>query len=233
MAKSGSSAYHAHMTIGDGPNRFPAKHTTPSWVAPNAPVVQLDRMPDDAFRFIALDVETSCNDMASICQIGIACVGIGNRIQTFSMLIDPEKRFARFNINLHGIGPDTVAGAPTFPEAWALFFPLLRKHALVQHSHFDACAIAAVCDAYGLPAPDLSWNNSVTVAKRAWPELKGNGGYGLASLKKHLDLKFRHHDAEEDARAAALVVLHAEAHLNRKLAQLSRARPNLQRALPL
>ena len=43
-----------------------------------------------------------------------------------------------------------------------------------------------------------------------WPELKGNGGHGLASLKSHLNLQFHHHDGEEDARAAAEIVLLAE-----------------------
>ena len=38
----------------------------------------------------------------------------------------------------------------------------------------------------------------------------GNGGHGLASLKQHLGLVFDHHDAGEDARAAAEVVLRAE-----------------------
>jgi DNA polymerase III epsilon subunit-like protein len=41
--------------------------------------------------------------------------------------------------------------------------------------------------------------------------LKGNGDHGLASLKGYLGLSFEHHDAGEDARAAAEVVLYAEA----------------------
>ena len=49
--------------------------------------------------------------------------------------------------------------------------------------------------------------------QQARPELKGNGGHGLANLKRTLNLQFHHHDAGEDARAAALVVLHAEKHL--------------------
>lgn len=40
--------------------------------------------------------------------------------------------------------------------------------------------------------------------------MRGNGGHGLASLKQHLGLVFEHHDAGEDARAAAEVVLRAE-----------------------
>jgi DNA polymerase-3 subunit epsilon len=52
--------------------------------------------------------------------------------------------------------------------------------------------------------------DSLIVARRAWPELRGNGGHGLGNPKTYLGLNFEHHDAEEDARAAAEVVLHAE-----------------------
>ena len=171
------------------------------------------RVPAGSFRFIALDVETACSDAASICQIGLACVKPDNEIQTFSMLVNPGTRFDPFNIQLHGIGPELVADAPRFPDALAALMPLLTSHHLVQHSNFDKQAMAAACSSCGMTAPDLRWSNSVTIARRAWPELKGNGGHGLASLKRRLNLEFHHHDAGEDARAAALVVLHAEAHL--------------------
>ena len=171
------------------------------------------RIPEGRFRFIALDVETACSDAASICQIGLACVQPDNQIQTFSMLVNPGTRFDPFNIQLHGIGPELVADAPRFPDALAALMPLLTSHHLVQHSNFDKQAMAAACSSCGMTAPDLRWSNSVTIARRAWPELKGNGGHGLASLKRRLNLEFHHHDAGEDARAAALVVLHAEAHL--------------------
>jgi DNA polymerase III epsilon subunit-like protein len=61
-----------------------------------------------------------------------------------------------------------------------------------------------------LSVPEWIWKDSVQVARKAWPELTGNGGHGLASLKRYLGLAFEHHDAGEDARAAAEVVLHAE-----------------------
>ena len=57
--------------------------------------------------------------------------------------------------------------------------------------------------------------NSVTIARKAWPEWLGNGGHGLGHLKKALSLNFTHHDAGEDARAAAQVVLLAEERLQR------------------
>lgn len=170
-------------------------------------------IPDSDFRFIALDVETACSDAGSICQIGLACVFPDNQIHTFSSLVNPGTRFDPFNIRLHGIGPDHVHGAPRFDELLNHLFPLLSQHHLVQHSNFDKQAVNAACRSCGMEPPDFRWADSVTIARRAWPELKGNGGHGLGNLKKVLDLDFHHHDAGEDARAAALVVLHAEAHL--------------------
>lgn len=172
-----------------------------------------NRVPDGSFRFVALDVETACSDAASICQIGLACVQQDNQIQTFSMLVNPGTRFDAFNIQLHGIGPDHVADAPRFPDALTALLPLLTRHHLIQHSNFDKQAMNAACGFCGINAPDLRWNDSVQIARRAWPELKGNGGHGLANLKRTLHLQFHHHDAGEDARAAAMVVLHAELHL--------------------
>ena len=178
------------------------------------------RVPEGSFRFVALDVETACSDAASICQIGLACVQPDNQIQTFSMLVNPGTRFDAFNIQLHGIGPDHVADAPRFPDALDALLPLLTRHHLIQHSNFDKQAVTAACGFCGIATPDFRWSDSVTIARRAWPELKGNGGHGLANLKRTLKLQFHHHDAGEDARAAALVVLHAEKHLSMPFEQL-------------
>lgn len=178
------------------------------------------RVPEGSFRFVALDVETACSDAASICQIGLACVQSDNQIQTFSMLVNPGTQFDAFNIQLHGIGPDHVADAPRFPDALDALLPLLTRHHLIQHSNFDKQAMNAACGFCGIDAPDLRWSDSVQIARRAWPELKGNGGHGLANLKRTLNLQFHHHDAGEDARAAAMVVLHAELHLRLSFEEL-------------
>jgi DNA polymerase-3 subunit epsilon len=170
-------------------------------------------IPEGDFRFIALDVETACSDAGSICQIGLACVTSDNSIHSFSTLVNPGTRFDAFNTQLHGIGPKHVAGAPRFGEALGDLFPLLSRHHLVQHSSFDKRAVAASCLSCGIEAPNFHWSDSVQIARRAWPELKGNGGHGLGNLKKVLRLNFDHHDAGEDARAAAMVVLLAEARL--------------------
>ncbi|MFC4214395.1 3'-5' exonuclease [Pseudophaeobacter arcticus] len=190
-------------------------------------------LPAGPFRFIALDVETASRDSASICQIGIACVRSDNHIETFTTYVNPEQSFAPFNTELHGISAETVATAPSFPEAWGQLKPLLQLHHLVQHSGFDSKAISAACRAYRLPNADLSWSDSVKIARRAWPEFKGNGGHGLANLKRQLGLSFRHHDAGEDARAAAEVVLLAEGQLGQSFDRISGTARKAQFSLPL
>lgn len=189
-------------------------------------------LPPGPFRFVALDVETACRKASSICQIGLACVDHRGQIAPVMTYVNPETHFEPFNEDLHGIGPHTVADAPTFPEVWARLLPFLTSYHLVQHSNFDAKAIAAACRAYGLPAPDLSWSDSVKIARRAWPEFKGNGGHGLGHLKTALGLQFTHHDAAEDARASAQVVLQAEERLGQSFEQIAQTRHKAQMSLP-
>ena len=62
---------------------------------------------------------------------------------------------------------------------------------------------------YGLETLEVTWLDSARIARRAWPECYGRSGYGLKNIAKNLDISFRHHDALEDARAAAQIVLHA------------------------
>lgn len=103
-----------------------------------------------------------------------------------------------------------MAHAPTFDQLFPLLQDFLGEKVVYQHSKFDQSAISAACRTYGLEDKKWEWRDSVLVARDAWPELKANGGYGLASLKSHLSLEFQHHDAGEDARASAEVVLLAE-----------------------
>jgi DNA polymerase III epsilon subunit-like protein len=167
------------------------------------------RLPEGSFRFFALDVETANHDRASICQVGLACVRPDDRIETWVTLVNPETDRWLFS-GLHGITADMVVGAPRIDEVLTLLESKLVGSLIYQHSGFDRSAIRAACAALGRAEPDWIWEDSVAVARSAWPELTGNGGHGLASLKRHLGLRFEHHDAGEDARAAAEVVLKAE-----------------------
>ncbi|OOY26518.1 hypothetical protein BMI90_17575 [Thioclava sp. L04-15] len=167
------------------------------------------KFPAGPFRFFALDVETANHDRASICQIGVACVRADDTIETWVTHVDPQTTTWRFT-DLHGISARTVLGAPLFREILPILAEALAGATVYQHSGFDRSAVAAACSNACLELPNWHWRDSVQVARAAWPELRGNGGHGLGNLKQHLGLNFEHHDAGEDARAAAEVVLLAE-----------------------
>lgn len=193
--------------------RFLSAMVGPASAPPPKPALirqaRVTPFPKGPFRFFALDVETANNDRGSICQIGVACVRPDNSIETWVTYVDPQVDRWVFTY-LHGISARTVQGAPTFAEVLPVLRDALNGATVYQHSGFDRSAVAAACGNCGLPVPQWDWRDSVHVARAAWPELRGNGGHGLASLKQHLGLMFEHHDAGEDARAAAEVVLRAE-----------------------
>jgi DNA polymerase-3 subunit epsilon len=175
----------------------------------------------DNLRFIAVDVETAGHDIASICQIGLAVVGFDGSIATYSTYIDPGTPFAVGNTRLHGINATTVRNAPKFVDVLPDLRPLLEAFPLIQHSRYDEKAFDAACRLAEIQVLKSVWSDSVAIARQAWPELRGNGGHGLANLKKVLGLQFKHHDAGEDARAAAEVTLKAEASMGRKIRMLN------------
>ena len=178
-------------------------------------------LPKGRFRFVAVDVETASYESGSICQIGLAFVDHDGAIATYSTYVDPQSSFAAGNTALHGIDARRVAGAPTFARAMQELRPVMEANPLVQHSRFDEKAFLAGCARYGLPCLAAKWIDSVSVARKAWPEFRGKGGHGLAHLKSALGLAFHHHDAGEDARAAAQVILAAEARQGAPIAALT------------
>lgn len=202
---------------------------------PNATILRngFELETQETFRFIAIDVETANSDNHSICQIGLAMVSDIGEIQSASFLVDPGELFEHFNVKLHGIDAETVCGADNFETIIQALRPILERHTLIQHSSFDKLAIDAACRLNGIPILRTNWLDSVIIARTAWPELKGNGGHGLASLKNYLSLEFDHHDAEEDARAAAEVVLLAETHTGNRFPDLAKTAKQRRQNYPV
>ena len=175
---------------------------------------------DRDYRFVAIDVETANGNRHSICQVGMAMVAHDGRVDTHGFFVDPDEPFHSFNSQLHGIDAATVRGSPRFAGALAPVRSFLERHALIQHSNFDKMAFDAACARGNLAPLTSAWSDSVRIARKAWPELRGQGGHGLGNLKKVLNLNFRHHDAVEDAWAAAQVVLLAEERTGQGFAEL-------------
>lgn len=161
-------------------------------------------------QFAAIDVETANADMASICQIGIAQITSGTLSAEWKTYIDPRDHFDSINTSIHGIDVNLVAGAPTFHEVAPRIHALLCGQVVVTHTHFDRVAVHQASGRWQVALPDCRWLDSARVARRAWAEL-AHQGYGLANVCKRIGYQFQHHDALEDAKAAAQVILSAMA----------------------
>lgn len=158
--------------------------------------------------FVALDVETANPDMASICQIGVARYVGGMLADEWKTYVDPQDYFDGMNVSVHGIHESTVVGSPTFPELSDVLGGWLGNSVVVTHTHFDRTALYQAAGKHGIEMPSCTWLDSARVARRAWEEF-AHRGYGLSNVCRAIGYEFKHHDALEDAKAAAIVVLAA------------------------
>lgn len=159
--------------------------------------------------FNAVDVECANNRPESICQIGIARVRSGRIVEVYSALVNPQQSFGWFHRRLHGIDEKKVRGKPSFQRIAVHVRRRLEAGPTVSHSLSDRTAINAAMQRAGHRAIRARWIDSIPIVQATWPERYADGSFGLANIAEHLGIEFRHHDAAEDARATAEIVLAA------------------------
>lgn len=159
--------------------------------------------------FVAIDVETANPNLGSICQVGIATVRGGRVVDAWCQLVDPKAYFDPFNVHIHGIDADRVRGAATFRDIFPEISSRVAGSVIVSHTGFDRAAMSSAARRYQITLGEFTWLDSARVVRRAWPEKYATRGYGLANVAAELGISFKHHDAGEDARAAAEVLLRA------------------------
>ena len=159
-------------------------------------------------KFTAIDVETANAGLSSICQIGLATFEGGKHVKSWSSLVDPNDYFDAINVSIHGITESMVRGKPRFEEVCSKLNEELSGEIVVSHTAFDRSSITSAYRKTGLDAPDLTWLDSAKVVRRTWSQFSSSG-YGLSSVAAYLNIKFSHHDALEDARAAGEILVAA------------------------
>ena len=92
-------------------------------------------------KFIALDLETANPCQSSICQIGVVFVVNSVVEDTWESLVDPKEDFNYNNIAVHGIKPNDVKFAPTFPLLYESLAMKLNGNTVVHHTSFDRIAL--------------------------------------------------------------------------------------------
>jgi len=158
--------------------------------------------------FVVIDVETANPDLASICQVGIAVFSNGQFSESWSTLVNPNDYFDSYNVSVHGINEEMVASAPHWLEVHDRLRANFSNQILASHTPFDRTAIRRACEKSSTISLDCQWVDTARVVRRTWP-IFSQSGYGLANVAAHLGISFKHHDAEEDARAAGEILLRA------------------------
>ena len=73
---------------------------------------------------------------------------------------------------------------------------------------FDRRALRVACGIYNLQEVDCLWLDTAQVVRCAWPQFRQRG-YTLDNIANYLGIECLHHNALEDARVAAVVLLRA------------------------
>lgn len=158
--------------------------------------------------FVAIDFETANEERSSACALGLVEVRGGEIVDKKNWLVKPpQPYFNPFNVSIHGITPSDVESEPDFAQLWPTLSPYFQDRLLVaHHASFDIGVLRHVLAEYDLAHPDLSYFCSRILSRQLW---KDRLSYSLDSLARSLGIEFVHHDAEEDARACAEIIIRA------------------------
>ncbi|MFO0011664.1 MAG: exonuclease domain-containing protein [Planctomycetota bacterium] len=155
-----------------------------------------------------LDFETANHQPGSACQLGVVLVEPWRVVSEHQWLIRPQRMyFSTRCMEVHGITPRDVMDCPTWDRIWSEVQQLLDGSVVIAHNAgFDARVLSSTCQAYDIAIPPLDLQCTRLVAKKSWPSLRS---HALASMAEKLEIEFRHHNALEDARAAATILIEA------------------------
>ena len=158
--------------------------------------------------FIAIDFETANSKRCSPCSVGVAVVKGGRVVDCFERLIKPHKNYSNFdpfNVDIHGITPETVENAPCFSEAMQDILSMIDNNILVAHNMvFDCSVLYRTLDLYELPKPTCRTICTCNLSRIVFPKLLS---HRLNIVSDYLGITLSHHNAASDALACAKVLL--------------------------
>jgi len=155
--------------------------------------------------FVALDFETANSIRSSICSIGLAIVENGKIIETEHILVKPMPNFYDgYNSSLHGISNKDTKNKKTFKQQWENLEPYFQNKSIVAHNaSFDCSVLRYALDIGNLQYPDLEYYCTMLLSKA----ILNVPTHTLDYIAQYFKIKLKHHQAESDAKACALIAL--------------------------
>ncbi|WP_427006979.1 exonuclease domain-containing protein [Pseudarthrobacter sp. H2] len=158
--------------------------------------------------FTAIDFETANGFRGSPCAVGLSKVRGGVVVEEASWLMRPPENHDRFdhhNVRIHGIRPEQVAGLPRFGELFPEIGAFIGGDVLAAHNAaFDLGVIRSGLEVSGLPGPAYDYVCTVMLSRRCYSLVSNSLPYAAEEAGVPL---LNHHDAAEDARACAGILI--------------------------
>ncbi len=178
-------------------------------------------------KLIAIDFETANSSLCSACSLGLAIYDDGEIVDSYSFLIKTHPRYSYFtNTFIHHLTFNDVKDSPEFDYYYPQLKELLSNNCVAAHNAaFDVGVLNNICALYGLDPIPFTYIDTVTLARKIYPELYN---HKLNTIASYMGIDLNHHEAASDAYACLLIVLAAMERYNvydiNDLAKLSRIR---------
>ena len=154
-----------------------------------------------------VDIETTgpnISDGDRIIQIGAIIISNGAIVNTYTMLINPDRDIPDHIVKLTGIEAKDVANAPKFQSVASLWYERLKDCVFVAHNlGFDLRILKESFAEFNLDFSPIALD-SVILSKIMVPKAKG---FNLTDLSNHFNFDYSEaHDALSDALITADII---------------------------
>ncbi len=157
--------------------------------------------------FVVFDIETTglSSSQDRITEIGAVKISDGKIVDSFSRLINPERKLSAKIIELTGITDEMLSDKPTIDVVLPEFMNFIGDAMLVAHnSDFDTGFIRENCNRLNLPYESKAID-TVAVSRALLTDMKSHK-LNLVAKKLGISLE-NHHRAVDDAQATAEIFL--------------------------
>ncbi|MGO4187082.1 exonuclease domain-containing protein [Pseudarthrobacter sp. TAF60_1] len=165
--------------------------------------------------FTAIDFETANGFRGSPCAVGLTKVRGGRVVDEASWLMRPPANHDHFeyhNVRIHGIRSEDVAGLPRFGELFPEIGAFIGGDILAAHNAaFDLGVIRSGLEVSGLAGPAYEYVCTVMLSRRCYSLVSNSLPFAAEEAGVPL---VNHHDAAEDARACAGILIDIAARNN-------------------
>ncbi|XJS11590.1 exonuclease domain-containing protein [Aerococcaceae bacterium WGS1372] len=154
-----------------------------------------------------VDIETTgpnIDEGDRILQIGAIIISNGHVVNTYTMLINPERDIPDHIVKLTGIEDKDVANAPKFQSVASLWYERLKDCIFIAHNlGFDLRILKESFARFNLNFSPIALD-SVILSKILLPTAKG---FNLTDLSQHFNFDYNEaHDALSDALITADII---------------------------